>query len=280
MLLNTGKKEYRVIREVLRGEANDVYVCQNKKEPAAPYKTIWLVRNRRIARELMGTLGDTCEEYFMHNEDAGFVLPYGGERPLERFYMGTVLSGGASQVRICLELVVKCMTSKLPQPVLGLILKQNQIHIGADGTVWFGYFLDLSEYDALSGEKENVDLCAAHIAGLIGLDDGGKDVAGKSHMKKLVLKKLDRGKYSEFIQLYGDVRLMLKEDGSGNKKERLKKYVMAKQDLIYKILSVLGIVLVCIVIFMLAGRVLFGEFTLWRLFSGPLNKIGTETLVR
>ena len=280
MLLNTGKKEYMIIREVLRGEANDVYVCRDKKEPAAPYKTVLIVKNRHIAKELMGTLGDTCEEYFMRNEDAGFVFPYDGERPLYRFYQGTVLSGGSSETRIWLELVVRCMTSKMPHPLLRLILEQDQVHVGADGAVWFGYFLDLSEYDASVGEKENAQLCAEHIAELIELDAGKKEMANKSYMKKLLAKKMERGRYDEFIRLYGDVKLMLKEDGNQKKKERLLAYVAARRDLIYRMLSAVGIALACIVIITLAGNLVFGDFTLWRLFSGPLDKIGTETLVR
>lgn len=293
MLLNTGKKEYRIVREVLLGELNDVYVCQDRdcsgeksrEESRAPYKTVWIVRDRRIAKELMGTLGDACEEYFMHNESAGFVFPYGGERPLDRFYLNAVQAGGGSEARIWLELAVRCMTSKLTPPVLNLILKQEQVHIAADGTIWFGYFLDLSEYDAKAGEKENAALCAAYIVRLIGLEDAWKEPVKAGQLKrlqtkKLLTKKLDRHKYQEFIQLYGDIKMMLKEEGSGNKKERLKAYMTARQDLIYRLLSFLCAVLVCIVILMLAGHLVFGEFSLWRLFGGPLDKIGTEVLVR
>lgn len=279
MLLNTGKREYRIVREVLTGETNDVYVCRHLGEPAAPYRTIWIVRNRRIAKELMGSLGGVCEECFMQNESAGFVFPYDGERPLDRFYAATVQNGGNAEARIWLEMVVRCMTSGIPSPVLNLMLRQNQVHIGADGAVWLGYFLDLSEYDAQAGEKENAALCAACIANLIGLDTAGM-AREKRHMKKLIGKKLDRKKYKEFIQLYGDIRLMLKEDAAGNQKERLKTFVSKRRDFIYRLLSVFCIVLVCIVILMLAGHLLFGEFSLWKLFSGPLETIGTESLVR
>ena len=64
MLLNTGKKQYRIIREVLTGEVNDVYVCQDSNESMAPYRTVWLVKDRQVARELMGKLGKR-EEYIL-----------------------------------------------------------------------------------------------------------------------------------------------------------------------------------------------------------------------
>lgn len=281
MLLNTAKKQYRVVREVWNGEANDVYVCQDQNEPTAPYKIIWLVKNRRIARELMGRPGDVCEECFMHNENAGFVFGYGGERLLDRFYQSTIQSEAVSESRVWLELVVRCMTSGLPPAVLNMILKQKQIHIDQDGGIWFGFFLDLSKYDEQAGEKENVALCAAYIAQLI---ESGlavrADAAKNLQVMNLLQKKLSRKKYQEFIQLYRDIKLMTREQGMENRKGRLKAAVASRQDLIYRILAFCCIVLVCTVIFMIVGHLFFGEFPFWKLFRSPLDQIGTESLLQ
>lgn len=196
MLLNTAKKQYRVVREVLNGETNSVYVCQEQNASTAPYKTIWLVKNRRIARELMGSPGNMCEECFMHNENAGFVFGYEGERLLDRFYQSTIQSEAVPESRVWLELVVRCMTSGLPPAMLNMILKQKQIHIGADGGIWFGYFLDLSEYDGQAGEKENVALCAAYIIQLIEYGLALDVYAAKNtYVMNLIQKKLIRKKY-------------------------------------------------------------------------------------
>lgn len=281
MLLNTAKKQYRVVREVLNGETNDVYVCQEQNASTAPYKTIWLVKNRRIARELMGSPGNMCEECFMHNESAGFVFGYDGERLLDRFYQSTIQSEAVSESRVWLELVARCMTSGLPPAVLNMILKQKQIHIGADGGIWLGYFLDLSEYDGQAGETENVILCAEYIAQLIEYGLAVNDCAAESiRVMNLIQKKLIRKKYREFMQLYSDIKLMTRERSPENNKGRLKAIVTSRQDLIYRILAFCCIVLVCIVIFMLVGHLLFGEFSFWKLFRGPLDQIGTESLLQ
>lgn len=281
MLLNTGKKQYKIIREVLTGEANDIYVCQDQNQPTAPYKTVWLVKDRRIAKELMGELGGVCEECFMHNENAGFVFGYDGERLLSRFYQSVIQSESALGSRIWLELAVKCMTSELPPSVLNMILKQEQVHIGADGSIWFGYFLDLSGYNAQVGEQENVELCAAYIAQLI---DSGlvikTDAVKNVRVMNLIQKKLDRQKYKEFIQLYSDIKLMTKERDPKDKNGLLKSIVTSKQDAIYRLLASLCIVLACIVIFMLVGHLIFGEFSFWKLFHGSLDQIGTESLLQ
>lgn len=281
MLLNTGKKQYKIIREVLKGGVNEVYVCQNQDESAAPYKTVWLVRDRRIAKELMGKLDGVCEECFMHSEAAGFVFSYDGERPLGRFYLNAVQNNPAAGPRVWLELVVRCMTSGLPPAVLNVILRQRQIHIGADGGIWFGCFLDLSEYDADAEEKENVALCAACImelveSGLVLKTDSAKNV----RVMKLIQKKLDRKKYQEFMQLYSDIKLMTRESTPRNSRGRLKTLAASRQDLIYRVLAVLCIALVCIVIFMLVGYLLFGEYSFWKLFHDPLERIGTESLLQ
>lgn len=281
MLLNTAKKQYRVVREVLNGETNDIYVCQARNEPAAPYKTIWLVKNRRIARELMGRSEDMCEECFMHNDNAGFVFGYDGERPLDKFYQGTIQGEAVSESRVWLELVVRCMTSGLPPGVLNMVLKQKQVNIGADGGIWFGYFLDLTEYDEKAGEKENVALCAAYIIQLIESGLAVKAGAAKSiQMMNLIQKKLIRKKYREFMQLYSDIKLMTRERGAGGRKGRWKAAVTSRQDLIYRILACCCIVLVCMVIFMIVGHLFFGDFSFWRLFRGPLDQIGTESLLQ
>lgn len=282
MLLNTEKTQYRIVREVWNSEVNDVYVCQDKNESTAPYKIIWLVKDRRIAKELMGTLGGACEERFMHNEAAGFVFAYGGERPLGRFYLNAVQSDAASASRIWLELVVKCMTSGLPPAVLNVLLKQRQFHIGADGDIWLGCFPDLSEYDSQAGEKENVVLCATCIMELIESGFAAKTVGTAKNIRvlKLIQKKLERNKYQEFMQLYSDIRLMTRRSGQRSRKEQLKDIAASRQDTIYRVLAAVCIVLVCIVILMLAGHLLFGEFSLWKLFHKPLEQIGTESLLQ
>ncbi|MDE6911945.1 MAG: hypothetical protein K2P44_15985 [Lachnospiraceae bacterium] len=282
MLLNTGKAHYRIVGEVLNGEVNDVYVCQKQNEPTAPYKTVWLVKDRLLARELMGKLDGVCETCFMHNEAAGFVFAYGEDRPLCRFYLNAVQCDAASPSRIWLDLVVRCMTSGLPPAVLNVILKQRQFHIGADGDIWLGSFVDLSEYDAQTGEKENVALCAACIMELIALGAAAKTPAAAKNIRvmKLIQKKLDRNEYQEFMQLYSDIRLMTRDSGRRGSKERLKDLVVTRQDTIYRILAAICIVLVCMVIFMLVGHLLFGEFSFWKLFHAPLNRIGTESLLQ
>ena len=276
MILSTGVKDYKIVREVITGETNDVYICQNQKEPKAPYKTIWIVKNRRIVKILMEQMEDSCEEHFMQNENAGFVFPYIQERPLYKFYPSSIREQNCPCWQIWLGLVAKCMTCGLPAAVVYLILDQDQIHVYPDGTICFGFLLDLSDYDDAVRERENVILCAEKILELMRLEN--QHSAVRMQALRLLEKKLDRETYQEFIQLYKDIKLIGKIDSAGSKKRN--RITAFSQDKIYRILSVICIFMVCMVVFMMIGHVFWGEFSFWKLFGSSLDRIGTESLLQ
>lgn len=100
-------------------------------------------------------------------------------------------------------------------------------------------------------------------------------------------KKLVRKEYHDGIQLYRDIKLISRLDEAREKKvsvlgkiAALKKFLASKQDRIYSMLSCGCIVLVCIVIALAVGRLLFGTFSFWKLFGSPLERIGTESLLQ
>lgn len=289
MVLSTGRKTYEVIREVLEGEANSVYVCREEKEPDAPYKTVWIVKDRGIVKALLENVDAYCEETFMQNENAGFVFPYVRERPLRKFYLsslsvsnfklGNIGKGFCTRQQVWLALVEQCMVSKLPPAVVYLILSQGQAHLAPDGSIQFGFQLDLSEYDDSICERDNVIACADEIVRLIRLEDMGKkrDTV-KMQAAALLEKKLEREEYQEWIQLYRDIRL-LGRSGSEGKKRR---GIIAMSEWIwgYHLLSGVCIILVCMVVLMAVGHVFFGEASFWKLFVSSLDTIGTESLLQ
>lgn len=284
MVLSTGVRDYKIIREVLTGKTNDVYICQSRTEPKAPYKTVWLVRDRKIVRSLMEHMEHCCEECFMQNENAGFVFPYIEERPLRRFYLSSVRGQNDACWQIWLALVEKCMIAEFPAPLVRLMLAQDQVHIAPDGTLWFGFLLDLSEYDDAACEEENVVMCADKILELIRLETQSKKGAGKKELavrmqaRKLLEKKLDRREYREWIQLYRDIRLIGRTDTVGGSVSG--RITAAGQERIYRLLSCVCIVMVCMVVFLLLGHMFYGEYSFWKLFGSSLEQIGTESLLQ
>lgn len=279
MVLRTGRKVYEVIREVLEGKANSVYVCREQEEPDAPYKTIWIVKERRIARALLENADTYCEETFMQSENAGFVFPYVRERPLRKFYLNSIREGFCTRQQVWLALVEQCMVSKLPPAVVYLILSQGQAHAAPDGSIQFGFQLDLSEYDDSICERDNVIACADEILCLLRLEEPvGKGDGARMQAAALLEKKLAREAYQELIQLYRDIRLLGRADSAGRKwRGRL---AVSEWDWLYRLLSGICIVLVCLVVLMAAGSLFLGDASFWKLFDGSLDTIGTESLLQ
>ncbi len=85
MVLDGGKRQYKVVREVFSGEKNDVFVCMDLCLEGAEYKTAWRVKDREITKKLLGA-PEIWEDSFVKKEHMYFVFPYREERPLEKFY--------------------------------------------------------------------------------------------------------------------------------------------------------------------------------------------------
>jgi hypothetical protein len=278
MTLNTGRIKYEVIREVYIGDVNDVFVCRNEADRHAAYKTVWIVKERNLAKSLIKGFskgGGICEEYFAQRENMCFVFPYVQERPLFRFYIGNLKDNNCSRQRIWLDLVTQCMTRKLPEGILNLILEQGQVNIAADGSIDFGYFLDLTNYREDVQEKDNVVLCVQRILDLIYLDN----VKGKDSAVMLLEKKLKRNKYTEFIQLYKDIRIIMQDNSDIGRIERAKRFVLARQDTIYRVLSIICVVLVVVVAINFLASIVLPDFSFWKVFTNPLKQIGTQSLL-
>ncbi len=279
MVLNTEKKAYLVIREVLAGEANDVYICRETEGIGAPYKTVWIVKDRGIVRRLLENVDDYCEETFAQSERMGFVFPYFQERPLQKFYLGSIRKGSCSCQQVWLALVEQCMVSKLPSAVVYLILCQEQVHIMPDGSIRFGFQLDLSEYDDSICEKDIVIACADAVARLALLEDPDrKGDRVRLQAASLLTRKLERREYLELIQLYRDIRVLGRTDSAG--KKWFGRYGASGWIWVYRLLSCVCAVLVCLAALVIAGRLFFGEAFFWKLSGSPLEVIGTESLLQ
>ena len=279
MIFNIGKKHYKVIRDVLDSKANSVYVCQRQDTSVVEYKTVWVVKDRNLSRRLLKICSQAdvvgYESCFSYGNDICFLFPYVEEREAENFFLGTVRNGSCSKEQICLEYVTKCMTSRLPDALMYMLLEQNQVQLMPDGSIYFNFFLDLTDAELNMTNRKCVRRCAQNILNLLKLD--GDD---KNPTQKLIEKELERTEYTEYIQLYKDLKLMAKEEKRGSLIKRLGDQVKNRKDMIFKVLSVIAVILVVIVLMMLLMRLLFGSVTIFDLFRGPIKQIGTESLLQ
>lgn len=274
MVLDGGKRQYKVVREVFSGEKNDVFVCMDLCLEGAEYKTAWRVKDREITKKLLGA-PEIWEDSFVKKEHMYFVFPYREERPMEKFYFTTVMANSLKEESIWLDFAVRCMTFGIPNEILYLLLKQKQAGITPEGKVYFNYFLDLSEYGQAGKEQDCAMLCAGEI---LALAKAGGDTTGSS--TELLKQKLGRKAYGDFFQLYQDLRLMADRQEKKNFFNLMKDAFVKKRVFFYRCLCVSCLIIVLSGAGVFFFQAFFGETVLHRIFGHTFEKIGTESLLQ
>ena len=168
------------------------------------------------------------------------------------------------------------MTSTLPDTVLKMLFQQNQIELSEDGSIYFNYALDLSQYSDTDDKIPSVILCAREIINLIQLEDSYQD----REILRLIEHKLQRNEYLQYIELYKDMKILTSPRDKENCREAIRNWCSSKKDTFFRILSGIAIAMVIIILFLLIMRLIFGDFALFRLFSGPIVQIGSESLLQ
>lgn len=277
MVYKTKNFLLNVIQKVLVTNTNDVYVCNDLENKTSNYYTVVIIKDHSIGWKIIKDLENNRQnhtkkdelvyiEYFSIQEDIGIVFPYVHERPLNQFYMGRLLMLSESE-EICTNLILHCLSSCLPKPLLYLILSQEMIHIARDNRISFSYTLDLGSYDETKQEKDCAGKCGELIVKL--LEQCNKR---KVRSLELIRKKTYKGGYENFIELYKDLQLAATSTNKVHKKR--------KWNGLFRLLIIICIFLTFLALIMLLSQLIFGEISLYRLLSNPFNRIGTETLTK
>nr|DAL19929.1 MAG TPA_asm: hypothetical protein [Caudoviricetes sp.] len=279
MILDNGQEQYEVVRDVFVGKDHVVSVCKYLQSVSVEYKVIWLVKNRELAKKIIGVFSKTVffrekeKSIFTYQDAVCFVLPYEEERPLMNFYLATVRMGVCSGQQIWQQLLVKCMSSELPKPILYLILRQRQIKISQDGNIYFQYELDVTELNPAVTEAECTMECARIIRELMDLEHVSTQAA------VLIDRKLKRKGYIEFIDLYKDIKIMIHQEAE-IKKTSFREKIESRKDNIFRLLLVMGIILLVIVIVIAVLQWKFQGDSAFRIFHYSVDQIGTESLLQ
>lgn len=281
MVLDSGKKQYDIVREMHHGFVNDIVVGRDLQAAGNVFKTIWMVKDRLTAKHIIEVFQleqvektYEYEECFLHGEKMCFVFPYEKERSLELFYGTALESQTCSRQQIWTQIVTACLTCGLPDSILYLILKQRQLQMGADGSIWFQYCLDLSEFNKDISLQECVVECV-HL-----LEQLSRQEQNRNYADELLEKKLNRKSYTEFIGLYKDIRLITEQRENSYSRKRFKDILEKNKDTLYHILCVISCCLLLIVLVMFVFHIAFGDFSFYDLTRQPIKKIGTESLLQ
>lgn len=279
MIYQSERMTLNGVMDVFRGPVNDVVICEEVKEGRTSYYTLLLVKDHETVRRLIRILeqsekGASCVvDRFTWNNCFCLVFGYVKARPLSEFFMGKERSLEECE-NICINLVLQCMTSPLPWPLLELAIRQ-QIHLLKDGDVMLGYELDLRDLDENCTERRCVMECAVVVRDLL------KEKLSKKNVSyQLLMKKIPRQSYQSFRDLYRDIRLSSTLVRKRSIKSRILALYREKQTAIFRCLLVVSVCLLVLTIIMMISQRIWGEVPFLRIFFNNFKQIGTESLIR
>ena len=274
MLLQEVQKQYQ-------GKVNDVMVCQDLASDTQPFYTVLIIKERDIAKKLLAIYdmaGKESRDTYIRNltwqDKFLMVFPYNKERQVERFLLSDIQKLSECET-LCMNIVMECIASRIPYPILYLQLAQEQLHVQRDGSVYFGYNLNMENLRMDIGEKECVTLCAKIIFELLDSVSNTKTVS-----YKLLEYKNTRGGYFRFADLYKDIKTTAVSTEKVGLFEKLKLMFYRNQDRMFRILLVVSIVVGMIALVMLISQIVFADIPFLRIFINTFKMIGTESLLQ
>lgn len=270
------------IRDVLVTPMNDVVICQDLASSARVYYTLLVIKDRACAKRMVLLFEETERRSpdgersylfcFTQNELLCYAFAYRPERQLEHFapsQMDSVQKREAAAI----NLVMECLSSPLPYPLLYLVLTQGNVHIEKDNTIYFTPYVDLSGLDESCGEAACVNTCISTILQLL-------EGSSRRKLKSLALlrKKQDKNAYRSFPELYRDIKLTSLPTEKQRLIPRLKGWWRRNKDTLFHILLVVSVIVVILALLILLCMLIFGDMALFRLFEHSFDVIGTENL--
>lgn len=272
----------REIRDVFRGEKNDVLICRDENSPTLNCYVLLVVKDRACAKKLVSVFEDNERAVpggrtpyilcFSENELLFLVFDYRPERRLGTFGEAQ-MDSLFTREKVCVNIIMECLSSILPYPLLYLVLTQDNIHIERDNSIYFTTYFDLSELDEEKDEKSCAARCAEILISILEAFPGRRP---KSLM--LISRKLDRAAYQSLPELYIDLKATSVKEEKRNFRAALKELWVKMRDRLFRVLLAACIVLVAISLLFLVSQLIFGDIPILRIFENSFDVIGTESL--
>lgn len=275
MTYQSDKTTYVPVMNVLKGDANDILICRDALSEQGTYYTLLAIHDHETVRRLLCVMEQSshgyacCIEVFWQGDVFCAVFPHVKERYLKSFYMPAQITLETCGM-ICENLILACMLSKLPYPLLYLALDQGQIHLRKDHGIEPGYTIELDDLDEKIGEKQCAGQCASVLRELLEPVKGRENMAYRFFMRKW--------EYEDFGVLYRDMRLIkriLKKRGRLN---GLRLFFKSGQDRLFKLLRAACMAMIFLALFCLLSRAVWGEIPILRIFVNHFQTIGTQSL--
>ncbi len=281
MIYESGNMRLLTVTTRSVGEVNDCYICRDLSSSGGTLYTVIIVHQHEVVRNLleMFKLSDRKGEGvlikdFSIGEGHALVFPYHRERPLLEFYEGKSLSLAQCE-EICINTILACITSDLPYPILYLLLKDGQLNLAGDRSVFLSYELDLSKLDETKTESDCTGECAAILLELLRPKSGQKATSFY-----LLDKKVANGSYDRFTDLYRDITIAAVTNKKLTPFVLFKLWLKRNSDTLIGILFWLSVILAVIALSILLSRMFLGGSSWIRLLYNTFKRIGNESLLQ
>ena len=281
MIFESGKMRLLVVGTKSIGEVNDIYICRDLNSSGGILYTVIVVHDHDVVRTILEMFrmsdrrgeGILIEEFAQGDQEI-LVFPYHRERPLKDFYNGEALTLAQCE-EVCISTILTCITCNLPYPILYLLLKNDQLQLAVDNSVFLGFEMNLAELDTEVSESDCTDVCASILLELLEPKAGQKATS-----YYLLSKKTANGSYTRFTDLYRDITIAAVTKKKLTPWVRLKLWFKRNTDRFLGILFWLSVILGVIALSLLISRLFFGGNSWLRLLFNIFKKIGTESMLQ
>ncbi len=282
MVYKTQNMRLNEVQLISENDIGRVMVCEDINSSERTRYSVYETRNHeviaslhRIYQNAVNISVDTDIHYFSDGGQLLVFYPYVSARPISRFYMGKHLALDACE-EMCKSYIIACMTCELPWPILYLAIKQGQINIARDGTVFLSYAIDFSEVDESITERDCVKLCANELMALL----NQKDARVKWELRDLLRMKIERAAFNSFAEFYRDVDMVSGKHAKRGLLRRIMIWFEDNRDRLFRVFLTLCVILLVFTIITFLTNAIFGDVPWLRLFIRSFERIGEESLVQ
>lgn len=280
MIYESQNKRLKCIQIIKEDANSSIVICRDLNAAGNNLYTLLTIRKHKTVKkflqifEQVEKLEDISVELFSTEDEFCIVFPYKSERLLTNFYTGNIFSLDECE-EICSNIILTCITSGLPYPILYLILEQRQLHLSRDHSVYLGYQIDLTKLDAKKTEKDCTIQCATILMELL-----EPKASQKAISFQLLKKKIAKRSYHRFTELYKDIKIAAAPRRKRGIIAGFKRWFYRNKDQMFRLLLWFCVILVIFVIAVFATQAILGEVPWLRVFINSFRTIGTESLLQ
>ncbi len=284
MIFTSRKMRLEVISTVSQEEVNDCYLARDLGSPDGGVYTLLVIKDHKTVRELLEIFsavyspredpGGPLIDAFSAEQHYVLVFPYRSERLIDEFFVGEAYSLEKCE-EICSNLILACISSGLPFPLLDLILSQRKINISRDESIYFSYALNLKDLDATKTERDCTTRCAEILLDLLSSKEDEKNVTFQ-----LLSKKVANNSYNRFTEAYRDLKIASAPTKKNRIIVRIKSFFHRNADQLFGILFWISLIVGIVALVLFLSHILVGDIPFFRIFFNSFKTIGTESLIK